>query len=309
MKIDMVGIKSVAYYIPEKKRSNYTQKDKFQIDDDFIENRIGIKQVALKEEHEEASDLCVKAYEELKENTEIDINNVDCIVVVTQNPDYNIPHTSAIVHGKLDAPESCACFDVSLGCSGYVYGLSVIKSFMEANGLKNGLLFTADPYSKNINPNDKNTYLLFGDAAAVTWLTEDFTYEITKTDFGTMGKDYKELICEDKIAMNGRAIFNFAARKVPASIKKALKLNQSSLSDIDLVIFHQGSKYIVDTLSGFLRLDEEKAPYDITDYGNTISSSVPIILANKFNGKKKNILITGFGVGLSWATTILKYKN
>ncbi|WP_340111710.1 ketoacyl-ACP synthase III [Maribellus mangrovi] len=305
----MVGIKSIAYYIPERKRSNYNLKEKFQIDDSFIESRIGIKEVALKEENEEASDLCVKAYEELTGNTGINIDNIDCIVVVTQNPDYNIPHTSAIVHGKLGAKETCACFDVSLGCSGYVYGLSVIKSFMEGNGFSNGLLFTGDPYSKNINPEDKNTYLLFGDAASVTWMAEDFTYEIAKTDFGTMGKDHAELICDGKISMNGRAIFNFAARKVPGSVKKALKINDTEITNIDFVIFHQGSKYIVDTLSGFLKLNEDKAPFDIADYGNTVSSSIPIILAKNFENNKKNILITGFGVGLSWATTILKHKN
>ena len=305
----MIGIKELGYYIPENKRSNYSLKEKFQIDDSFIENRIGIKAVAFKEKDEEASGLCVKAYNNLQDKTGINIEIVDCIICVTQNPDFNIPHTSAIIHGKLGANESCACFDISLGCSGYVYGISVIKNFMEGNNFKNGLLFTADPYSKNINPEDKNTFLLFGDAATVTWMAEDYTYEIAKTDFGTMGKDFEELICVDKIAMNGRAIFNFAARKVPTSLKKTLKLNETSLKEIDLVIFHQGSKYIVDTLSGFLKLEADKVPFDIADYGNTISSSIPIILSKRMNERRKKILITGFGVGLSWATTILKYKS
>lgn len=305
----MIGIKNVGYYIPENKRSNYSYKEKFDIDDAFIESRIGIKYTALKEPNEEASDLCVKAFDQLSSETNIQIDEIDCIIVVTQNPDYNIPHTSAIVHGKLKAPQSCACFDVSLGCSGYVYGLSIIKSFMESNNMKKGLLFTADPYSKNINEEDKNTFLLFGDAATATLMSDDALYDISKVDFGTLGKDHKELICDEKIAMNGRAIFNFAARKVPASIKKALKLNNKSMDEIDLVVFHQGSKYIVNTLAGLLKIEDDKAPFDAAEYGNTISSSIPIILKKELLNSKKNILITGFGVGLSWATTILTLRN
>ena len=304
----MIGIKNIGYYLPSTKRSNYQLKEKFEIDDHFIDEKIGIKYTTVKDDNEEASDLCVKAFENLQQENEIDINTIDCIIVVTQNPDYNLPHTSAIVHGKLFAPETCACFDVSLGCSGYVYGLSVIKGFMESNGMKNGLLFTADPYSKNINEDDKNTFLLFGDAASVTLLSEDCQYEINKFDFGTAGKDFKELLCDEKISMNGRAIFNFAARKVPQSIKKAKKINAITDDEIDYVILHQGSKYIVDTLTRMIGMDETKVPFDAAEYGNTISSSIPIILNKELKKELKTILISGFGVGLSWASTILTKK-
>ena len=305
----MIGIQNIGYYIPQRKRSNYDFKEKFNIDDEFIENKIGIKYTALKEDGEEASDLCVKAYNNLESEIALNIKDIDCIVVVTQNPDYNLPHTSAIVHGKLNATETCACFDVSLGCSGYVYGLSIIKSFMESNGMKNGLLFTADPYSKNINEDDKNTLLLFGDAASVTLLSEDYRYQINKFDFGTAGKDYESLKCEEKISMNGRAIFNFAAKKVPQSIKNAKKLNETLDDELDCVILHQGSKYIVDTLIKITGIEDNKVPFDAAEYGNTISSSIPIILKKEFSNELNKILISGFGVGLSWASTILKLKN
>lgn len=145
----MIGIKEIASYIPAKRNSNYDLKEKFEMDDAFIEDKIGIKSVSVKGDEENTSDLCVKAFQKLKNKITIDNSEIECLFVVTQNPDNNIPHTSAIVHGKLEMPIECACFDISLGCSGYVYGLSVIKSFMIQNNMKKGLLFTADPYSKN----------------------------------------------------------------------------------------------------------------------------------------------------------------
>src|SRR4029079_6652074 len=124
--------------------SNYDRKEKFGIDDYFIEEKIGVKRVSVKGVDENTSDLCVKAWKALLAKQIVNTENIECLVVVTQNPDSNIPHVSAKVHGKLELPESCSCFDISLGCSGFVHGLSVVESFMERNRFKKGLLFTAD---------------------------------------------------------------------------------------------------------------------------------------------------------------------
>ena len=169
----MLGIKEIASYLPENKISNYDKKVKFDMDDDFIENKIGVKYHTIKEKDEKASDLCVKAFYNLIKKNDIDKTQIDCCIVVTQNPDFNIPHTSAIVHDKLNLYQDCACFDISLGCSGYIYGLSTILSFMQSNNLKNGLLFTSDQYSDIIDNNDKNTDLIFGDGATVTYISEN----------------------------------------------------------------------------------------------------------------------------------------
>ncbi|MDD5716261.1 MAG: ketoacyl-ACP synthase III [Sulfuricurvum sp.] len=303
----MFGIREVASYLPEKKISNYDKKDKFELDDDFIENKIGVKFHTQKDEHEKASDLCVKAFENLINKIPIDKSNIDCCIVVTQNPDYNIPHTSAIVHGKLELSQTCACFDISLGCSGYVYGLSSIISFMQSNNLKNGLLFTADPYSEIIDHDDKNTDLLFGDGATVTFIANDALFIPKDFSFGTNGKDYKELLCKDKLYMNGRAVFNFTATTIPGHIQKLLEKNGLTDSDIDKYILHQGSKYIVDTIRKRLKVNEEKVPFCMYNYGNTISSSIPLILEEEFqNQENKKIVIAGFGVGLSWGSAIIE---
>lgn len=305
----MLGIKQIASYIPQKKISNYDKKEQFELDDGFIENKIGVKAHCVKEENEKASDLCVKAFENLFHKEDIDKDSIDCCVVVTQNPDFNIPHTSAIVHGKLGLSNECACFDISLGCSGYVYGLSNIISFMKNNGLKNGLLFTSDPYSEIVDSDDKNTALLFGDAATVTYISENGSYIPKDFSFGTNGKDYKELLCEDNLYMNGRAVFNFTATTMPKHIKTLLEKNGLEDSDIDKYVLHQGSKYIVDTIRKRMKVDETKVPFDMYEYGNTISSSIPIILEKEMqNSGNKRFVISGFGVGLSWASAIIE-KN
>jgi len=303
----MIGIKEIASYIPKKRNSNSDLKDKFDMDDLFITDKIGIKSVSVKNLDQDTSDLCVEAFRNLEKKVSIEKSKIECLFVVTQNPDYNIPHTSAIVHGKLDMPENCACFDISLGCSGYVYGLSVIKSFMIQNEMKQGLLFTADPYSKVINKEDKNTSILFGDGASVSFIGNNPKLEIGSFTFGTIGKEFENLICKDNIlAMNGRAIFNFAAKKIPKDIPELLQRNNLSKDDIDLFIFHQGSKYIVDTITKRLKLDKSKVPFKVEEYGNTISSSIPILLESEIdNPKLKKIVVSGFGVGLSWSSSVL----
>jgi len=304
----MIGIEEIASYIPEKRISNYDRKEKFKIDDYFIEEKIGVRYIAVKDDNDETSDMCVKAFRNLAEKTGDSGEDIDVIAVVTQNPDLKIPHTSAIVHGKLDLPESCSAFDISHGCSGYIYGLSIVQSFMKENDLKKGIMFTADPYSKIIDKNDKNTALLFGDAATATLISGNPYYLTGKFSFGTVGKYFRELSCTDKkLYMNGRAVFEFTAKYVPNDIKALLMRNALTIDDIDRFIFHQGSKYIVDTVSKRLNLDKRKVVYHMSDYGNTVSSSIPIILEEEMIKKvNRTFVLSGFGVGLSWASVVLK---
>jgi 3-oxoacyl-[acyl-carrier-protein] synthase-3 len=251
----MLGIEEIGFYIPGQRISNYRRKEQFGIDDHFIEEKIGIRQVAVKGSDEETSDLCVKAFADLCGKKAVDKREIEAVVVVTQNPDRNIPHVSAMVHGALALPSQCACFDVSLGCSGFVYALSIFQSFMEANGMKKGLLFTADPYSKVVDPGDKNTSLLFGDAAAVTLVSDSPRLVPGKFTFGTLGAEHEKLICKDGVLfMNGRAVFNFAAKTVPGDIRLVASKNDIHLEDIDRFLFHQGSKIIVETIADKLNI-------------------------------------------------------
>lgn len=223
-----------------------------------------------------------------------------------------IPHTSAIVHGKLKASATCAAFDISLGCSGYVYGLSIVKSFMEQNGLKHGLFFTCDPYSTIIDPDDKNTVLLFGDAATVTYLTTDALnasrWVPTKFLFGTLGSESNALqIQRDRLVMNGRAVYNFSATRVPPQIAELLSAAGLRQQDIDLFIFHQGSKYILDTLQKRMNLTPDKVPTNLALHGNSVSSSIPLLLEDHIGNQDLHAMVLcGFGVGLSWASCLIQ---
>jgi 3-oxoacyl-[acyl-carrier-protein] synthase III len=303
----MLGIEEIGVYIPAKKLSNYLRKEQYGIDDHFIEEKIGIKQVAVKAADEDTSDLCVKAFDALCARASVNRSEIEAMVVVTQNPDRNIPHVSAMVHGALDLPAGCACFDISLGCSGFVYALSVFQAFMAANGMTRGLLFTADPYSKVINPNDKNTSLLFGDAAAVTLISDRPRLVSGKFTFGTLGTEHDKLICNDGLLfMNGRAVFNFAAKTVPGDIQLMARKNGVALEEIDRFLLHQGSKIIVETIADKLGIPRAKVPYSIYDYGNTVSSTLPILLAEELHGQANTFAICGFGVGLSWASGLLR---
>ena len=304
----MLGIQEIGCYIPQDRVSNYDKMERFRITAEFIEKKIGVKSLSVKKQTEETSDLCVRAFEALQAKTRIETEEIGAMIVVTQNPDSNIPHTSAIVHGLLNLPEFCACFDVSLGCSGFVYGVSILKSFMLDNGISKGVLITADPYSKIVDPYDKNTALLFGDAAAATLITENPVYTLGKSTYGTSGKNFSELKLNEngKLFMNGRGIVNFAVKRLPSDILRMLTLNGLTLSDIDRFVFHQGSKYIVETLQNKMEIPGEKVVYDIYDYGNTISSSIPILLEKEMKNKQnKHLLICGFGVGLSWSSAVL----
>lgn len=303
----MIGIRAIASYIPKERIDNFDRQKAFEIENKFLEKKIGFLSVSRKGANEETSDMCCAAFESLVRNGNFDSDSVQALVVCTQNPDYSIPHTSAIVHDKLGFGEDCAAFDISLGCSGYIYGLAVIENFMRGVGFTSGLLFTSDPYSKIIDESDRNTALLFGDAATVTHIGTDPIFSFGRFTFGTRGKEHEALICQNGILnMNGRAVFNFSASTIPDDIKKAIRLNDLPINDIDYFLIHPGSKYIVDFIKKRLCLSDEKTPFKAQAYGNTVSSSIPLLLEDVLaDTSAKRVLISGFGVGLSWSTTVL----
>ncbi|MBC2693799.1 MAG: ketoacyl-ACP synthase III [Desulfobacteraceae bacterium] len=303
----MIGIRAVASYLPQNRINNLDRQKVFEFEDEFLEKKIGFLSISRKNADEDTSDMCCAAFDQLVRNGGVDPDSVQVVAVCTQNPDYSIPHTAAIVHGKLGLTESCAAFDISLGCSGYTYGLAIIKNFMRGMGFTSGLLFTSDPYSKIIDETNRDTALLFGDAATVTHIGTDPIFALGRFTFGTRGKEYSALICRNGILnMNGRTIFDFSASTIPDDIKEALKLNNLKIDEIHYFLIHQGSKYIVDFIKKRLRLPDEKTPFKAQGYGNTVSSSIPLLLEDVLTDQSaKRVLITGFGVGLSWSTTVL----
>lgn len=308
----MITLQAVAGYVPETGESNHDKREKFALTDEFLRDKIGVDRVTRLAEGQDSSDMCVLAFHRLVEKTGLDPATVDCVIAVTQNPDGNgIPHLSAIVHGKLGLPTGCAAFDISLGCSGYVNGLAVAQAFMEANGLQCGLLFTCDPYSKMIDPDDRDTVLLFGDAATVSLLRPGPGWRMTRARFATMGRDGKALTnASGRFVMNGRAVFNFSATAVPPEVAALLSSHGIAASDVDLFLLHQGSRFIVDTLRKRMGLGESQVPLKLEAQGNTVSSSIPLLLEDVVaEGKATRCVLAGFGVGLAIAVGVLEWQS
>ncbi len=311
----MFGIETVASYVPEARVNNLENLEKFNITKEFLDTKIGACTLPIKAETEETSDLGVKAVGALIARTGLKKADIDGLILCTQNPDsFGLPHTSAIVHGKLGLEKHCAAFDISLGCSGFVYGASVVSAFAEAHGLKNVVLVTSDPYSKVVAPSDKNTRLLFGDAATATLFSSGTRrLVVRKALFGTDGALGSALrVREDRqLEMNGRAVFNFSATTVPNQVRDLLAQSDMTIDDVDYFLFHQGSKYILDTLTKRLKLPQKKIVTTLAETGNTVSSSIPLLLENLIqkNVPANRLLVSGFGVGLSYASAILEWKS
>ncbi len=305
----MIGIRSIASYIPEGRIDNIAQAQSFDRDAEFVQAKLGTQTLSVKADNEETSDLCVRAVENLlAKNPDLQLDAVQALVVVTQNGDAEgLPHTSAIVQHKLGLPTHAACFDVALGCSGYVYGLYVLKGFMQTLGLKNAILVTADPYSKIMDRNDRMTTLLFGDAATATWMTDDPVWELGPARFGGDGAGAEYLVVKDgHFHMNGRQVFNFASLKIIPHMQEVLDEVEMSMDDVDAVCVHQGSGAIVDAIAKRLGDNGSKVLKDMFGAGNTVSSSIPMLLEHyAFDSQWNNALLSGFGVGLSWGSALL----
>ncbi|MDX2277558.1 MAG: ketoacyl-ACP synthase III [Hyphomonadaceae bacterium] len=257
-------------------------------------------------------------------------NEIDLLVCVTQNPDRKLPQNSAAIAAELGLPKSIASFDIALGCSGYVYGVSIVEGFLAATGGKTALLVTCDPYSRIIEPSDKDTNAVFGDAATVTLIRKGGRGKIIATDFGTDGSG-GDAICvpgggaakpqigaaavpltdaDLRLYMKGRDVFNFVNSVVPQSIKACLEKASLGVADIDFFALHQGSIYMLDAMAKRVGIPPEKVLKNMERYGNTVSSSIPLLLseqdaAGQLAGKR--VLMSGFGVGLSWATAIVEF--
>ena len=303
----MIGVTAIGYALGADLIDN---AGRGIADADLLETKIGVRHVARRRE-EDASDLAVLAVEDLLNRHSFELAEIECLVVVTQNPDaFGLPHTSAIVHDKLSLNENCAAFDISLGCSGFVYGLSAVTAFMEQNGMSKGLLVTADPYSKVVDDNDRNTSLLFGDAAAATLITDRPLWTAGRYIFGTAGRHRDALVVnrDRTLEMNGRTVFTFSATSIPPAIKKTVEANNLTLDDVDCFLLHQGSKYIVDTIAKRLGV-ADRTGFHAGEYGNTVSSSLPILMSENIPDDADTVLLAGFGVGLSLGCTVLKRGN
>lgn len=329
-------IKAISYYLPETIITNEEIASTFpEWTVDKIISKIGISKRHVVKENETASDLAVEAAKLLFNEYAIDKSSIDYIIFITQSPDYFLPTTACIIQDRLGLPTSLGAIDINQGCAGFVVGLSIAKGIIFGGIAKNILVLTSETYSKYIHPKDKGNLTIFGDAAAATLVSTDGFAEIKNFNFGTDGKGAENLIVRtgahrfhkpkndlvfddkgnpkssDYLYMDGSAILNYTLDYIPPLMDNILQANSLSKESIDLFVFHQANKFIMELLRKKLRIDDAKFYRSFENTGNTVSSTIPIALKDaieeKMITKNNQILIAAQGLGYSWGGAVLKF--
>lgn len=267
-----------------------------------------------------ASDLCIKAAENLIGKLGWERNSIDCLVFVSQTPDYKIPATSCIIQNKMSLSLECYTLDVSLGCSGWVYGSSVISSLMASGQMKRGLLLAGDTVSKICSKSDKSTYPLFGDAGTATAFEYNEQAPDIHFQMNSDGEGYRAIIQEtggarcpietennDRfLKLDGMNVFAFGIAKAPESVNQLLYRFSLLKENIDFYWFHQANLFMNEKIRKKLKLPVEKVPYSLTDFGNTSCATIPLTMISQkkeeLENKSLKHIACGFGVGLSWGS-------
>lgn len=329
-------IKGISYYLPSQILSNEDLVKEFpEWSVGKIAEKIGITNRHISAPDETAGDMAEKAARLLFDEYAIKPSSIDFILLCTQSPDYFLPTTACILQDRLGISTTTGALDFNLGCSGFVYGLAIAKGLILGGVAKNILLITSETYTKHIHVKDKGNRTIFGDAAAATLISEDGFAEIQNFSLGTDGKGANNLIIKtggfrnpeklkdisfdegenpissDHLFMNGSEIFSFTLEAVPILVDDTLRNNNLVQGQIDLFIFHQANKHMMNFLRKKIKIDEDKFYYFLEEVGNTVSSTIPIALkeAQKVNKLSGNVLLAGFGVGYSWAGTVLKINK
>ncbi len=329
-------INSVAYYLPNEVLTN---EDLIKVFPEWnvekVTDKVGVNQRHIASVDETAGDMAVKAAEKLFEEFSVDVSTIDFILLCTQSPDYFLPTTACLIQDKLGISTNAGAIDFNLGCSGYVYGLALAKSLIYAGIAKNVLLLTSETYTKYIHPKDKGNRSIFGDGASASLISTEGFAEIGEFVLGTDGSGASNLIIQtggarqpyssnsvdlgaddylsspDHLYMNGSSIFNFTIDAVPKLVESTLEKNSLLKSDVNLFVFHQANKFMLNTLRKVCSINKDLFYVDLEDAGNTVSSTIPIALARLQSQESFQnggyMLLAGFGVGYSWGGCVLKY--
>ena len=328
-------IKAISYVLPAKVLTNEDLVKEFpEWSVDKIANKIGVNKRHVCEDNETAVDLAIKAGEKLfSEYSDIQKSEIDFVILCTQSPDYFLPTSACLIQNKLGLRTNIGALDINLGCSGYVYGLSLAKGLLSGGIAENVLLITSETYSKHMHPKDKGNRTIFGDAASATVISKVGFAEIGNFSLGTDGRGAENLIVKtgairypkaindisfdensnpkssDYLFMDGSEIFNFTMEAVPLLVKDTLLKNNLEQENIDMFVFHQANKYMMNFIRKKIKIEDSKFFYCMENFGNTVSSTIPIALYEARNQGvlNGNVLLAGYGVGYSWAGVVLNF--
>lgn len=336
-----VGITALAACVPKHTIDNYHYGLDIWSEQEVkkIVDKIGVRERRFADEHTCASDLCFAAAERLIADNRIDRSEIDLLVFVSQTPDYRMPATSVLLQHHLGLPMSCIAFDISLGCSGFIYGLSVVHSMMQQHGLRKALLLDGETRSKVYSRKDRRSAFIFGDAGAAALIERDERFceshfslksDGSRSDLIMIpGGGYRRMSSEETLRervvdeygnrrndeqgyMNGTDVFNFVILEIPKDIRRLFVETGEDLHSMDYYVFHQANDFINTYIAKKMKLDIKRIPSCISKYGNTSSVSIPLTvcseLKDKMQGSKK-LMLSAFGVGMSWGTAIVPFVD
>jgi 3-oxoacyl-[acyl-carrier-protein] synthase-3 len=334
--VSRAAIKGIASYLPEAQLTNGQLAEEFGERPERIFEKTGIAVRHIAAPEQCASDLGVAAVQRLFESGACNPQDIDCLLLCTQSPDYFLPTTACLMQDRLALRTDCGALDFNQGCSGFVYGLALAKSLVESETAANVLLVTADTYSRFINRRDRTLRTLFGDGAAATLIGRaDSDRElIGPFVMGTDGRGYKKLIVpegglrkrygdgveledvrgnwrsQQNLHMDGAAVFNFTLSTVPKALGQLMEKSKMSVEQLDYVIPHQANRFMLERLRPKLNVPAEKFCIDLEFTGNTVSSTIPMALENAIKSKRvkagDRVALIGFGVGYSWAAALIE---
>jgi 3-oxoacyl-[acyl-carrier-protein] synthase-3 len=320
------AIGPISIHYPQRAETNEQLQQEFpQWDMDLIYEKTGIATRYIADAGECASDLGVRAAEKLFREHNVDPASIDFLLFCTQTPDYPLPTTACIMQSRLGLPTSAGALDFNLGCSGFVYGLAVADGLIRVGPVRRVLLITAETYSKYIDPTDRSLRTIFGDAAAATLIEAAEVPSLWAFQYGTDGEGADTLLVAEggarstdaalkprhrkrwpsKLYMDGPSLISFAVAEIPELIEQILDSAHLSMDEVDMFLMHQATKKMLEQLHIRLKMDERRMPLMLEDCGNTVSSTLPILIDHlRRNGRLQpdmRSMLVGFGVGWSWA--------
>lgn len=339
LKIENISLSGVACCVPKNKEYNkdyslFTEKEYMS----FV-NGTGIEERRVAQNGICSSDLCFEAANQLIEDMQIPREEIKVLLFVSQSPDYFLPATSVILQHRLGLSKSCMAFDVGLGCSGYVYGLSIASNLLQSMSDGYALLLAGDVSTNSSNFKDKSTRPLFGDAGSATILQKNKNASPLFFNLQSDGAGHEAIIIrgggtripynensqkdvfieegivrnELNLEMDGVEVFNFTLREIKSNVLDLLQFAQKEIINFDYFVMHQANHFINESVRKKLKIDAQKTPYSLKKYGNTSSASIPMTLVTELKSALENnsntLLLSGFGVGLSWGSAILPVAN
>ena len=319
-------IRAITSCVPAHKFDNLADSTCFEKEEvEKVVGMAGVKTRHLADESICSSDLCLASARNVLASLQWPADSIDALIMVTQSPDYFLPSTSCVIHRDLGLHDGCAAFDVSLGCSGYPYGIWLAAMMLQTTGFKRALLLHGETPGRFASNSDRSVALLFGDAGSATalestepschakWWFGLYTDGTGCDDLIIPGGGFRDRFPADREAcyvhMNGKNIFNFTIKRVPALIEDTLAAAGMTREQIDYFIFHQSNRFIMRHLAKKTGLPEDKIPLTIGEFGSAGGPSVPLTITrgnlNRPVDRELQILLLGYGVGLSWASALL----